>query len=75
MLEHFKTPRLPTMLEGSVMCVDSKAWNALVEYVNNQTNTINNLVDFVNALKSTSDAHESSIQFVAETLEEILEQK
>ena len=73
MLEPFKTPKLPTMLEGSVMCVDAKTWNQLVNYVNTQSNTINDIIHSVNSLISSDKHQNTEISIIAKALEEFLE--
>ena len=72
-MEKFNSPKLPTMLEGSVMCVDSKAWNTLISYVNSQTDIINSIVERVDRLVESDNLHGDSIQKLAKSLKELLE--
>jgi hypothetical protein len=73
-METFKPPKLPNMLSGSVMCVDSNAWNSLIEYVNSQTVFINKIVDTLNKLSKAELDDAEAIRLIARDLKEHLEE-
>jgi mannitol-1-phosphate/altronate dehydrogenase len=73
-MEKFTPPKLPAMLDGSVMCVDANAWNALIEYVNEQTQFINSFVDVVNGLSEAESKDSEAIIEIAKDLKEHLEE-
>ena len=66
-MEKFTPPKLPAMLDGSVMCVDANAWNALIEY-------INGFVDVVNGLSEAECKDSEAIIEIAKDLKEHLEE-
>lgn len=73
-MEKFKAPSLPKMLNGSVMCVDSNAWNLLLEYINAQTKCINETVDTLNKLGKQELDDAEAIRKIAASLKEHLEE-
>ena len=74
MLELFKPPVLPKMLDGAVMCVDANAWNSLLAYVNSQTEVINRIIGFVNDLNEHENSDAEFIKNIAKILEEHIEE-
>ena len=73
-MEKFTPPKLPKMLNGSVMCVDANAWNSLIEYVNSQTIFINNVVETLNKLNEAEIDDAKAIAFISQSLKEHLEE-
>ena len=73
-IEQFKAPVLPKMLGGAVMCVDAKAWNALIDYVTTQTKFINNVIDLLNKVNANELQHAEAITTLANIVKEHLEQ-
>lgn len=72
-MEHFNPPQLPAMLNGAVMCVDAKAWNQFITYVNKQTEFINTLVDILNGVETKANTNADNIKILATNLKELLE--
>lgn len=72
-MEKFKPTKLPSIIDGSVMLIDTESWNNLINYVNSQTIFINNVVDTLNSVieKETSDSE--AIKTLAQLLKEHLE--
>lgn len=73
-MDRFETPKLPKMISGAVMCVDSKAWNQLLEYVNSQTDCINQIITKFNELENITKRTVSDVSDVAKILEECIEE-
>lgn len=73
-MEKFKPPKLPKMLNNSVMCIDASAWNQLIEYVNSQTMFINSLTEIVDKVSIDETSHGEAITKIAEMLKEHLQE-
>lgn len=73
-MEKFTPPKLPKMLNGSVMCVDANAWNSLIEYINSQTVFINKVVDTLNKLNEAEIDDANAIAYISKSLREHLEE-
>lgn len=71
-MEKFEAPKLPTMLNGAVMCVDAKAWNSLVDYVQHLAEFTNKVVELLNSVSSKEIDDSKAIKRLAEILEEHL---
>ena len=73
-MEKFKAPKLPTMLNGAVMCVNAEAWNSLIAYVQSLTEFTNHAVDILNKVASKELDDSNAIKKLAQILEEHLKQ-
>ena len=71
-MEKFEAPKLPTMFNGAVMCVDAKAWNSLVDYVQHLAEFTNKVVELLNSVSSKEIDDSKAIKRLAEILEEHL---
>lgn len=73
-MEQFEKPQLPTMLNGAATCVDSKAWNTLIAYVNSQTLLINNLSHTLDKVIQQQSLDTASIKELTRILKEHLQE-
>lgn len=73
-MDKLKRPILPKMLNDSVMLVDAKAWNQLLEYIEYQTNVIENISKIVETTTTRAYSNSEAIVKISEILKENIEQ-
>jgi hypothetical protein len=73
-MELFEKPSLPVMFDGAVMCVDAKAWNTLIDYVNSQTLLIDNLSHALDKVVQQQSLDTTSIKELTRILKEHLQE-
>ena len=71
-MEQLKLPTIPKFLNGTLVAVESKCWNALVDYINMQTAYINSQTEIINSLSRQVAINTEGVHTLANTLKEHL---